>query len=260
MSDEARPAASYKALLYREQGAVAVISYNRPRARNAWNVPLTREVKDAVRRANASDTVRAIVLTAQGPVFSAGVDFKAPPEPKDERGRSPNPATLTMGQGDDNWLKLLADSKPVIAAVNGPAVGLGVTHALCADIRVAAASATFSFPFLRLGAMPECGSTALLGRLVGFGRAMDLCLRAAEITAGEALRIGLVTQVWPDEALLDEAVALAEQIAAFPPLQVKLTKKLLWDNAAEHDPDAVMRRESSAFIEMLRTLGRERSL
>ena len=251
---------SYEHLLYEERDHVARISFNRPASRNAWNVPLVRELMAAVRHANAADDVRVIVITGEGEVYSAGADIKAPREPKDANGRSPNPSTLTMGKGDDNWLKLLSEGKPTIIAVNGPAVGLGATHTLCGDIRVAAASASFSFPFVRLGAMPECGSTALLGRLIGFGRAMDLCLRAGKVDAEEALRIGLVTAVYPDDVFHDEAMKLAARIAEFPALQVKLSKQLLWDNAAEFDADAIMRRESSVFIEMLRAVKREKPL
>jgi 2-(1,2-epoxy-1,2-dihydrophenyl)acetyl-CoA isomerase len=250
----------FQHLLYEERGRVALISANRPAARNAWSVPLVREMIAAVQRANAASAVGAIVLTGEGSVYSAGADIKAPREPKDDSGRSPNPSTLTMGSGENNWLKLLNESKPVIVAVNGPAIGLGATHLLSADIRIAAQSATFSFPFLRLGAMPECGSTALLGRLIGQGRAMDLCLRAGQVTAAEALQIGLVTAVHPDDRLREEALALAGQIADYPPLQVKLTKRLLWENGGEHDADAIMRRESSVFVEMLRTLGRDKPL
>ena len=89
---------------------------------------------------------------------------------------------------------------------------------------------------------------------------MDLCLRAGDVAADEALRLGLVTSVYPDEVFHDEAMKLAERIAAFPALQVKLTKRLLWENAAEFDPDAVMRRESTVFLDMLRTLKRDKPL
>jgi 2-(1,2-epoxy-1,2-dihydrophenyl)acetyl-CoA isomerase len=213
----------------------------------------------AIQQANASEAVGAIVLTGEGPVYSAGADFKAR-EPKDETGRAPNPATLTMGRDENNWLTLLSGSKPTIAAVNGPAIGLGATHILSADIRIAAESASFSFPFLRLGAMPECGATALLGRLIGFGRAMDLCLRAGKISAAEALQMGLVTAVHPDAELRAAAVAMAETIAGFPRLQVKISKQMMWENAGVYDADDLMRRESKAFVEMLRAVGRAKAL
>lgn len=247
-------------VIYEELDGVALIRFNRPASRNAWNVPLTRAVIAAVRQANASPSVGAMVITGEGEVYSAGSDFKAPPEPEDENGRSPHPASLTMGQGDDNWLKLLIESKPVVVAVNGPAIGLGATHTLAADIRVAAETASFSFPFLRLGAMPECAASALLGRLVGFGRAMDLCLRARQIDAEEALRIGLVTEVFPANALLDGALAIARTVASYPALQMRMSKRLMWDNARLFDPDEIMRAESVAFIQMLKAVGRSRPL
>jgi enoyl-CoA hydratase/carnithine racemase len=247
------------AVLYEERARVALIRYNRPHARNAWNVPLTREVIAAINRANADEQIGAIVISAVGETFCAGVDLKAPPEPADESGRSPNPATLTMGQGEANWLHLLNRSKPCIVAVNGAAIGLGATHILAADIRVASTNATFSFPFLRLGAMPECASTALLGRLVGLGRAMDLCLRAREIDAREALSIGLVTELFEPSELLESALALGERIASYPSLQAKLTKRMMWQHAGEFDADAIMKRESSTFVEMLRARGRKQT-
>lgn len=247
-------------IIFEKREAIALIRFNRIARRNAWNTQLVRETMAAIRNANADDDVRVIVLTGEGSTYSAGSDFKAPPEPKDESGRSPNPSTLTMGQGEHNWLKLLIESKPVIAAINGPAIGLGATHILAADIRVAAASATFSFPFLRLGAMPECASTALLSRIVGHGRALDLCLRAREIDAQEAYRIGLVTEIFTDAEFQDQVLKLAQSIAAFPALQTKMSKALLWENAGEHDPDAIMRRESGAFVRMLKAVGQARPL
>jgi enoyl-CoA hydratase/carnithine racemase len=251
---------TYENILYEELGAVALISLNRPQSRNAWNVALVRELMAAVRRANAAEAVRAIVLTGEGAVYCAGADIKAPPEPRDENGRRPNPSTLTMGQGEANWLKLMLESKPVVVALNGPAVGLGATHTLCADIRIAARSASLGFPFVRLGAMPECASTALLGRLIGYGRATHLCLTAGSVSAEEALQIGLVSAVYDEQALREEAIKLAERIGGFPAAQVKLTKQLLWENSGEFDADGIMRRESAAFIGFLRSVGREKPL
>ena len=247
-------------VLYEEQGQVALISMNRPASRNAWNIPLVRELKDAVRRANASDVVRVIILTGEGSVYCAGADIKAPPEPRDANGLSPNPSTLTMGREENNWLKLLSQSKPTIVALNGPAVGIGATHTLCADIRIAAESTVFSFPFVKYGAMPECGSTAMMAQIIGFGRAMDICLRAAQVTAAEALRIGLVTAVHPDDRLREEALAMAAAMAAFPPMQMGLAKRLLWENLGERDPEEVMRRERQAFFELLKATGRSKPL
>jgi 2-(1,2-epoxy-1,2-dihydrophenyl)acetyl-CoA isomerase len=222
---------------------------HRPERRNAWSVPLYREIVAAVERANAADSIGAIVLTATGPVYSAGYDVKADPEPVDENGHRPSVGSLAMTPGK-SWWQLMARSKPVIAAVNGAAVGVGVTHLLAVDIRIAARGATFGFPFLRVGVMPELGCSALLPRLVGEGRALDLCLRARTIDASEAERIGLVTMVAEDAELLDTALGVAAAIARLPRLQVGLTKGMFRDNAVEADTEEVLRRESRAFVEL----------
>jgi len=241
-------------------GRVALISYNRPQRRNAWNVDCVRETVAAIRRANVDPDVGAIVLTGEGNTFCAGADLKEDPQYDAETGRRLTPATFTMGKGDNNWIALLAESKPVIAAVNGLAVGIGATHALAADIRIAAESASFSFPFLRMGAMPECGASALLPRLVGAGRALDLILRSATVSAQEALSIGLVTAVYADADLRAQAIKLAAQLAELPTMQVKLTKRMFSDNASANNADAIMLNENRAFVELLRILKKEKPL
>ena len=243
---------AFEMLRYEERGNVAVITYDRQERRNALSVPMYREVVAAVERANASAGVGAIVMTNAGPVFCAGTDFKAPPEPRDPvTGRVVNVATLSMAQ-DESWLHLMARSKPVVAAVQGAAVGLGVTHILAADIRVGSRSSSYSFPFLSLGLMPELGATALLPRLVGYGRAVDLCLTAAKIDAVEAERIGLITRIFPDESFEDDVVALAGQIASYPPLQLRLTKEMFDTNATVGDKNAFLKTEVDAFVTMIR--------
>lgn len=243
---------AFEMLRYEERGNVALITYDRQERRNAWNVPMYREVVAAVERANAAEPIGAIVITNAGPVFCAGTDLKAAAEPRDPvTGRVVNVATLSMAQ-DHSWLHLMSRSKPVVAAVQGAAVGLGVTHILAADIRVGSQSSTFSFPFVSLGLMPELGATALLPRLVGYGRAVDLCLTAAKIDAAEAERIGLITRIFPDESLVNDAVALASRIAGYPPLHVRLTRELLDANATVADKNAFLQKEVDAFVTMLR--------
>jgi enoyl-CoA hydratase/carnithine racemase len=239
---------------YEERDEVAVLTVDRPERRNAWTVPLYRELVAAVERANESERIGAIVLTSAGSVYSAGVDVKADPEPRDERGNRPNPGSVAMTP-DHSWLHLMEQSKPVIAAVNGAAVGLGVTHLLAVDIRIAARSATFGFPFLKLKVMPELGFSVLLPRLVGEGRAVDLCLRARTIDAVEAERIGLVTVIAEDADLLDTALAVAQSISGLPRLQVRLTKGMFRDNAGEQDLNEILRREGRAFVELYKRRG-----
>lgn len=259
-AEQTAPGTNASPVDYKHSGRVAVITHDRPAQRNAWGVDSVRATVAALLRANEDDGVGAIVLTAAGDTYCAGADLKAEAQYDPDTGRRLTPATFTMGRGDNNWLSLLERSKPVIVAINGPAVGIGATHPLAADIRIAAESASFSFPFLRLGAMPECGSTALLPRLVGAGRARDIILRSATVSAQEALAIGLVTAVYPDEQLSGAALALGEQVAELPALQVKLSKRMLNENALATDPDEIMRNENAAFVEMLKTLKREKPL
>jgi 2-(1,2-epoxy-1,2-dihydrophenyl)acetyl-CoA isomerase len=242
----------FECLRYEVRGRVAVITYDRQARRNAWNVPMYREIVAAVEQANAAPEVGAIVLTAEGPVFCAGADYRSPPEPKDPvTGRSPTMATLAMAP-DDSWLHLMRRSKPVVVAVGGAAIGAGVTHILAADIRIGSESSTYGFPFLALQTMPELGASGLLARLVGFGRAVDLCLTAATIDAAEALRIGLITRIAPAGELLDQAVALAERTAGFPEMQTKLTKEMLYANVLEADANEILKRESRAFVTLIK--------
>lgn len=239
-------------VLYEERGAVALITYNRPETRNAWNVQMIREAMAAVERGNSSDAVGAIVITASGPVFCSGVDFKSPPEPKDpETGIRPRVSTIGMAR-DSSWLHLLAGSKPSIAAINGRAIGLGVTHTLAADIRMGAASSSYSFAFLERATMPEFGCTALLPRIVGYGRAVDICLSAQTLTAPEAREVGLITRIAPDDELLEQALALGERLASFPALATGLTRRMLQANATESDLNVMLGTEREAFVSYIK--------
>lgn len=246
-------------LRYAVDGAVAVITYDRQHRRNAWSAGMYRAVAAAIAEANADPAIGAIVLTALGPVFCAGTDLKAPPEPRDPvTGIRPNMATLAMAEGD-SWLHLLAKSKPVVAAIQGVAIGAGVTQILPADIRLGAASSTYGFPFLALGTMPELGATALLPQLVGYGRAIDLCLSAATIDAAEAQRIGLIARVVPDADLLGEATATAARIAGFAPDAVRITKRMFEQNRLEKDTDRLLAREREGFVEQFRIIKARRA-
>ena len=239
---------------YEERGTVALITYDRPETRNAWNVRMTREVMAAVERGNDSDAIGAIVITASGPVFCSGVDFKSKPEPKDpETGIRPRVSTIGMAH-DQSWLHLLARSKPSVIAVNGAAIGLGVTHTLAADIRIGAASSSYSFAFLERGTMPEFGCTALLPRLVGYGRAVDICLTAQTLTAPEALKIGLITRIAADDELLEQALALGERLAGLPAMAMGLTRRMLQANATETDLNGMLKTERDAFVSLLKAV------
>ncbi|MBV9996367.1 MAG: enoyl-CoA hydratase/isomerase family protein [Caulobacteraceae bacterium] len=241
---------------YERVGRVAVVSYDHQARRNAWGLALYREAVAAIEKANADEEVGAIVITHEGPVYCSGADFKDAPETDPETGRRVTVAMLAMAQ-DKSWLHLLARSKPSIGAIRGAAMGLGITQILPFDIRLGGEGSTYAFPFLKLQVMPELGCTALLPRLVGYGRAVHICLSAATLDAREAERIGLITGVYPDNALREQAIALAEQIAGYPALQTRLTRELLKENAGEHDLNVLLQRETDAFITMFKERRRQ---
>jgi enoyl-CoA hydratase/carnithine racemase len=239
---------------YEETQGVAVITHDRPDRRNAMSVAAYRAMVAAVEKANASDSVGAIVFAHTGPIFCAGIDLKAAPEPKDPvTGSRDTVATLGMAN-DTSWVHLLQRSKPTVAAMNGPAVGLGATHLLAVDLRIGTRSAGFSCPFLARGTMPEFGGTALLPRLVGFAKAMEICLTNANLNADDSLALGLLNRVTETESALPEAIALASRMAELPALQVRLTRQMLHDNVTEPDWNKVMTREREAFIAMFRAM------
>jgi enoyl-CoA hydratase/carnithine racemase len=243
---------TFETLRYRVDDSVAIISYDRQQRRNAWGLAMYREIYRAVVSANADEAVGAIVITHEGDIFCAGTDFKDGPHDKDPvTGIRPNMATESMAV-DRSWLHLMAESKPVIAAVRGRAIGAGVTQLLPMDIRIGGEGSSYSFPFVELGFMPELGCTGLLARLVGFGRAMDICLSGATLGAQEAKEIGLISRVVPDQEVLEAALTLARRIANFPAPQVKLTKTLMIENYLEPDVNVILTREVEAFRTILR--------
>jgi 2-(1,2-epoxy-1,2-dihydrophenyl)acetyl-CoA isomerase len=235
---------TFELIRYDEQGAVAIITFNRPDKLNAWSPALYRELCAAIAQANQSDAVGAIVLTGAGRGYCSGVDMSQP-RPAGE----PSVGNLAM-RPDESWPQLLWRSKPSVVAVNGVAIGLGATHILAADLRLAAESATFAFPFLKYNLLPELGSTHLLPRLVGYGAALDLCLTGRRLDAPEALHLGLITRLLPDADLLPEAIQLAATLAALPTDRVRATRDLFAANASETDFNAVLKRESVAFLKL----------
>lgn len=243
---------SPKHLHYEEQGNVAVITYDRPDCRNAMGTQTYRELVAAVERANGSEAVGAIVLSHKGPVFCAGIDLKAQPEEKDpDTGIRPTVATMGMAN-DTSWIHLMKRSKPTVAAINGAAIGLGATHLLAIDIRIGTRAASFSFPFLTRGAMPEFGFSALLPQIVGFGAALEMCLTAAKLDAETSLAKGLLTRLTEADDALPEAIALASEIGKHSLLQVSLTRQLIYDNVGETDWNIILTRERDAFIQLFR--------
>ena len=203
-------------------GAVAILRLNDPSAMNALSPPVKAGLQANVPPLLADAAVRAIVLTGTGKAFCAGGDIRAMTNPEGRKA----PAVRTRMQAAHAWARALLDcDKPVIAAVNGAAVGWGMELALMADFRIVSERARFGELFVRRGLVSDPVGLGRLAQLVGREKATELLMTGDVIDADEARRIGLVGRVVPHEELLNEAGALARRIAANPPLAVRAIKQ-----------------------------------
>jgi enoyl-CoA hydratase/carnithine racemase len=214
---------------------VRTITFARPERRNAMDLAMFRAYYDALADAEATHGVRAIVVTGQGGSFCAGAE----PAMLDDLLGADVQAELLAGLGHPPELPLTM-STPLIAAINGTAAGLGMVHALYADLRFVAQTAAFSSVFARLGLIAEHGSAWLLPRLVGVPNALDILMSGRRIDAAEAMRMGLAQRVLPAAELLDAATDYARVLAsACSPRSLGVIKEQVWGGLAQSAADAV---------------------
>jgi enoyl-CoA hydratase/carnithine racemase len=232
----------YEQIRYQTTGPVATITLDRPERLNAWTPKLSAEQWHAIERANDDPAIGAIIMTGAGKGFCAGADVGAfhgqiADEKLDENLGTP---------GD--WVALCRRSKPLIAAVNGACVGVGMTMVLPFDVIVASERARFGMFFIKMGLVPELASTHFLVQRVGFAKASEMCLSGRLYSAGELAHSGLVNGVVPESELLDRAGELATEISANPDAQLRMIKALLTRNGSDGDLEGVQSRE----LEMLK--------
>ena len=236
----------YEQIIYETRGDIALLTLNRPQKLNAWTPQMAAELADALGTANADDAIGAIVLTGAGRGFCAGADMEDTFQSRID-GIDPGENTAE-GQGgmpkDLDWVELVRNSKPIVAAVNGAAVGIGVTQILPCDVIVASERAKFGMAFIKVGLVPELASTHFLVQRMGFGRASEMCLSGRLYSAKEAHTQGLIEAVVAEEQLLDFALDKAKQFAANPGPQLLMTKQLLSRNGSATDLKEVQRLES----------------
>jgi enoyl-CoA hydratase len=237
---------------------VARVTLNRPDRLNALSFQMFAELERFVAVAAEAEELRAIVLTGAGRGFCAGLDLE---DAKELKGMS----AAEMLAGQERWVGALAAFRylpvPVIAAINGPAAGAGLALALMADIRLAAAGATFTTAFVRIGLTGgDAGMSWLLPRLVGLSHAAELLLTAERFDAAKAARIGLVSRVVEPDELLAEAGALAATIASFHRLGVRLTKQVLQQNVDAPSLAAAMETENRNQVLITRTADQREAL
>ena len=236
---------TYEAIRYDTDDGVLVMTLNRPERLNAFNGQMMREMIDALERADGDDSVRAVVVTGEGRGFCAGADLSSGGDTFSHP--EANIDTYRDG-GGVLALAIYKVRKPVIAAINGPAVGIGITMTLPMDIRLASTEARMGFVFVRRGMVPEACSSYFLPRLVGMGRASEWALTGRVFPAAEALEAGLVSRVLPPDELLPAARELASEIAAnTSPVSVALTRHMLWKGLDAPSPMAAHRVESKGI-------------
>lgn len=241
----------YEQIRSERRGEVQLITLSRPERLNAWTPRMAEELADAFESANHDSGVGAIVMTGEGRGFCAGADMEATFSVR-IAGGDPG-ANTAAGQGGMpaglDWVQLCRESKPLIAAVNGAAVGIGMTMILPFDVLLASEQARFGMFFIKVGLVPELASTQLLTQRVGLGHASELCLSGRLWSASEALAAGLVQRVVAPDQFVDEAIGLGEAIAANPAPQLQMIKQLMTANAVEGDLLTVQRRESDLLRE-----------
>lgn len=252
---------NYTTLDYRIDDGILTLTLNRPEQLNAFTVEMADELEHAFRRASEDDAVRAIVVTGAGRAFCAGMDLsKAGNVFGLDESVQPTMADMhehfteapfqrgVRDTGGRVSLSIYECKKPVIAAINGPAVGIGATMTLAMDIRLASEKARIGFVFGKIGVVPEACSSWFLPRIVGIQQALEWVYSADILTAEEALRGRLVKAVVPPEKLLDEAYALARKfVTNRSPVSVAFMRQMLYRNSAEPHPREAHKVESLAM-------------
>jgi 2-(1,2-epoxy-1,2-dihydrophenyl)acetyl-CoA isomerase len=216
---------SESTVLWEQSGGVGRITLNRPESLNAWTAEFGAALRDTVQGPAADDSVRAVLITGAGRGFSSGADLKSGFEAHPEDGMPDVKKELQLYHPAIAGIRRLR--KPVVAAVNGPAVGIGCSLALACDLVLAAESAFFGLAFVNIGLMPDGGSTLFVPTAVGKARAFQMALLGERVSAQQALEWGLVNFVYPDEHIREQADVLVEKLANGPTLSYASSKEAL---------------------------------
>jgi enoyl-CoA hydratase/carnithine racemase len=247
--------AEFEQILVEKIDAVVRITLNRPERLNAWTPKMMSEMTQVITAANDDPSVGALVVTGAGRGFCAGADIGsqfAPGVEGKEREERP-PADTPADTSAVDWVQLCRTSKPLVAAINGPCIGVGLTMVLPFDQLIAADDAKLSARFVKMGLVPELASSHFLVARCGLGAASWLALSGTTILGDEAARLRLVDRAVPVGQVVDEAMVVAGELAGNPPTQLRMIKELLSANATETDLAAVQRREGEALAKAYKT-------
>jgi 2-(1,2-epoxy-1,2-dihydrophenyl)acetyl-CoA isomerase len=240
----------YQHLIWEQREGAGLLTLNRPDSLNAWTADLGRELKAVIEGDAADPSVRALLVTGAGRGFSSGADLKEGFEAADDGMPDVRKELHEVYHPIIAGVRRL--EKPVVAAVNGPAVGIGASLALACDLVLAAESAFFGLAFVNIGLMPDGGSTLFVPAAVGKARAFAMALLGERVPAEQALEWGLVNAVHPDDRLMEEAGALVERLAAGPTRSYAYSKRAL-NKILYHDLDGQLELEAELQHELART-------
>jgi 2-(1,2-epoxy-1,2-dihydrophenyl)acetyl-CoA isomerase len=233
---------AYATILTNLDDGILTITLNRPERLNAWTYQMAAELTAAVEEANANDDVNAIIVTGAGRGFCAGADIEAVFKAQAEGGASGREGGRTR-----DWVELIRASKPIVAAINGAAIGVGLTQVLPMDLLIASRAAKLSVRFIKMGLVPELASSHYLALRVGFGAASELMLTGKTLSAEEAFAIRLVDKLVEPEELQAAAREAARAMGDNPQAALRMVKQLLSDNVSEGDVRLVQARELAAL-------------
>jgi enoyl-CoA hydratase/carnithine racemase len=240
---------NFEEIRYEVADHVLTITLDRPDRLNAFTPTMARELIEAFDRSDADDDVHAVIVTGAGRGFCAGADLGGGGGTFDWRDRDGGDAGVPRDGGGQVTLRIFDSLKPVIAAINGPAVGVGITMTLPMDVRIAASGAKIGFVFARRGIVPEACSSWFLPRLVGISQAMEWVATGRVFLAEEALAGGLVRSVHPADEVLGVAQELAAEIASeAAPVSVALARRLMWTMLGASHPMEAHRADSRAMF------------
>jgi enoyl-CoA hydratase/carnithine racemase len=240
---------NFQEIRYEVADHVLTITLDRPDRLNAFTPTMQRELIEAFDAADADDSVRAVIVTGAGRAFCAGADLGGGGDTFDWRERASGEGPVPRDGGGRVVLRIFDSLKPVIAAINGPAVGVGITMTLPMDVRLAGEGAKLGFVFARRGIVPEACSSWFLPRIVGISQALEWVETGRVFTAEEALAGGLVRSVHPAGEVVDAARALASEIASHSaPVSVALARRLMWTMLGAAHPMEAHRADSRAMF------------
>lgn len=230
----------YKTIILEESNSVGILKLNRPKKLNAFNMQMLEDMLDAIDLVNKNDNLKSLIITGNGKAFCAGADLSLGENTFDNGfdTKLSHEADFRRDAGGILALKIYNSLKPVIAASNGAAVGVGATMQLPADIRIATSNSRYGFVFAKRGIVPDGCASWFLPKIIGIPMALELCYSGKIINSTEAQRIGLVNYLVDDDDLIIKAIEISNMLCdSTAPISVAMTRHMLWSLSAEDNPE-----------------------